>query len=100
MLRHTYYAALSGTLSDLASPEVTHDQNHRADPHHVRHCFDYLRQSLVCAADSNLEPVDVELGGVTGWGFERTCRDFEGVKEWAGRWWSSGDEKSTRPRDH
>jgi hypothetical protein len=37
----------------------------------------------MCAADTNLEPVNFELGGVTGWQFNRTCRDFEGVKKWA-----------------
>lgn len=68
-----------------------HDHNKRPDPHHLRHCFDYLRQSLMCAADTNLEPVDLELGGVTGWKFQRTCRNFEAVKEWAeeNRHWPS-----------
>lgn len=60
-----------------------HDHNGRPDPHHLRHCFDYLRQALMCAADTNLEPVDFELGGVTGWRFDKTCRNFEEVKEWA-----------------
>ena len=80
MLRIGYYAALNGNLMDL---QHEHDHNKRPDPHHLRHCFDYLRQSLMCTADTNLEPVDFELGGVTGWNFERTCRDFRQVKEWA-----------------
>ena len=53
---------------------------------HLRHCFDLLRQSIECAADTNLEPVDFELGGVTGWGFDRNCRNFEAVVEWAEDW--------------
>ncbi|KAK4695118.1 hypothetical protein P7C71_g2573, partial [Lecanoromycetidae sp. Uapishka_2] len=80
MLRVGYYAALNGNLADM---QHVHDHNKRPDPHHLRHCFDYLRQSLMCMADTNLEPVDFALGGVTGWSFERTCRDFEAVKEWA-----------------
>ena len=60
-----------------------HDHNKRPDPHHLRHCFDYLRQAFICMADTNLEPVDMELGGVTGWRFDRTCRDFQAVKDWA-----------------
>ncbi|KAF2123208.1 hypothetical protein BDV96DRAFT_15554 [Lophiotrema nucula] len=51
-------------------------------PAHMRHCIDYLRQSIMCAADSNLEPVNEELGGVTGWGSERTCRDFDALVGW------------------
>ncbi len=77
MLRVGYYAALTGNLKDI---QHVHDHNKRPDPYHLRHYFDYLRQSLICTADTNLEPVDVELGGVTGWKFERTCRDFEYIK--------------------
>ena len=80
MLRHGYYAALEGNL--LEGPHMK-PNNSRPDSHHLRHCFDYLRQSLMCTADTNLEPVDFELGGVTGWNFERTCRNFDAVKSWA-----------------
>lgn len=46
----------------------------------------------MCAADTNLEPVDFDLGGVTGWRFEKTCRNFEAVKGWAEEWrsWDEG----------
>ncbi|KJZ79189.1 hypothetical protein HIM_01340 [Hirsutella minnesotensis 3608] len=50
---------------------------------HMRHCFDYLRQSLMCASDVSLEPVDAKLGGVTGWGNVRVCRDYDQVRAWA-----------------
>lgn len=53
------------------------------DERHVRHCFDYLRQSLMCAADTTLEPVDPVLGGVTGWGVVRNCRRYNDLKSWA-----------------
>jgi len=65
--------------------QMGQDHNKHLDPYHLRHCFDYLRQSFICAADANLEPVDVEQGGVSGWGFERKCRDFQAVKDWAER---------------
>ena len=85
-----YYAALDGTLEQM---QHVADHNKRPDPHHLRHCFDYLRQALVCTADTNLEPVDWELGGVTGWKYERKCRDFEVVKAWADEWRSWPDEE-------
>ncbi|TQV91604.1 hypothetical protein IF1G_09670 [Cordyceps javanica] len=53
------------------------------DDAHMRHCFDYLRQGLMCASDTSLEPVDPELGGVTGWGSRRVCRDYQQVVAWA-----------------
>ncbi|KAF4628597.1 hypothetical protein G7Y89_g9558 [Cudoniella acicularis] len=89
ILRVGYYAALDGTLAEM---QHQHDHNKRPDPHHLRHCFDYLRQALMCAADTNLEPVDFELGGVTGWKYNRKCRDFEAVKDWADQWRSWPDD--------
>ncbi|KAI1505679.1 hypothetical protein F5X99DRAFT_367356 [Biscogniauxia marginata] len=50
---------------------------------HMRHCFDYLRQSLTCAADTTLEPIDPVLGGVTGWGNARLCRNYSELVGWA-----------------
>ena len=37
----------------------------------------------MCAGDATLEPVDDELGGVTGWDTVRVCRDYERLKTWA-----------------
>ena len=93
ILRIGFYAALSGNISaftDEKSPHHVHDHNKRPDDHHLRHCFDYLRQSLICLADTNLEVVDPKLGGTTGWG-QRRCRDFDfemvrGVGEKFGGW--------------
>jgi hypothetical protein len=54
------------------------------EPDHVGHCFDYLQQSLICAADVGVEPwykgyyPDVMFG--------RQCRDFSEVKAWAEEW--------------
>lgn len=84
-LRVAYYGALAADPQDEASREHGGDRNDHDDPHHVRHCFDYLRQSLMCAVDTNLEPVDMTLGGSTGWGTTKTCRDFGAVKNWAER---------------
>ncbi|KAI0868266.1 hypothetical protein GGS24DRAFT_482894 [Hypoxylon argillaceum] len=50
---------------------------------HIRHCFDYIRQGLMCSADTSLEPVDMVLGGVTGWNSTHICRDFSSVAQWA-----------------
>ncbi|PYI04755.1 hypothetical protein BO78DRAFT_347040 [Aspergillus sclerotiicarbonarius CBS 121057] len=83
-LREVYYAAVDGQLSHM-----TEEHDHQTDPHHVRHCFDYLRQSLMCSADTNLEPVTKDLKGVTGWGFSRTCRNLDSVKSWAEENWSN-----------
>lgn len=69
MLRHGYYAAV-GQLN--MSMESTH----------MQHCFDYIRQALICAADPTLEERDDNIGGVRGWGTVHQCRNFEYLKEW------------------
>ncbi len=56
------------------------------DTAHMRHCIDYLRESLLCAADTNMEPLEMELKGVTGWGGPRKCRDIASVNAWTEQW--------------
>jgi len=35
-------------------------------PEHIQHCFDYIRQALMRAADNNLEHVDSRTNETTG----------------------------------
>ena len=81
-----YFASLDGSLEDLAQLP---DHNHRTSPHHLRHCFEYLRQSLICLADTNLEKLNYTTRGVSGWQTDRTCRNFDGVRAWAEEWGKS-----------
>lgn len=69
------------------------DGAHHLEPHHLAHCFDYIRQALMCAADSNLEEVvtmddenGMPLTGTEGWGSKRVCRDFGQLWEWSEKW--------------
>ncbi|KAI0890173.1 uncharacterized protein GGS22DRAFT_183520 [Annulohypoxylon maeteangense] len=48
--------------------------------HHSAHCFDYIRQSIMCAADTNLEG-ETEAG--PGWGSPHECVDYDAVLAWA-----------------
>ncbi|KAF2278757.1 uncharacterized protein EI97DRAFT_465165 [Westerdykella ornata] len=56
---------------------------------HWHHCFDYLRQSLMCNADVTLETLERSkvdgriLRSVDGWGTKHVCRDFGRLWEWA-----------------
>lgn len=74
-LRRGYYAALNVSQRSM-----------HLDRGHMRHCIDYLRQSLLCAADTNFEPVNTDLKGVTGWGNPRQCRDIIRVLQWTDQW--------------
>ncbi|KAF3055634.1 hypothetical protein GL218_06938 [Daldinia childiae] len=50
--------------------------------HHSSHCFDYLRQSIMCSADTNLEG-ESEYG--PGWGSKHECADYDAVLAWANK---------------
>ena len=50
---------------------------------HAQHCIEYLRQNIICAADTTLEPIKPEINGVDGFGNNHNCRNYTAVKEWA-----------------
>jgi len=50
--------------------------------HHTAHCFDYIRQGIMCNADTSLEG-STEAG--PGWGSEHVCKDYDAVLEWANK---------------
>ncbi|KAL8920390.1 MAG: hypothetical protein Q9208_006271 [Pyrenodesmia sp. 3 TL-2023] len=56
---------------------------------HTAHCFDYLRQALMCFGDMTLEGARVEEDGsrehVDGWGMEHQCRSWDSVIDWTVR---------------
>lgn len=77
LLRHLYYAAEGGT------PPTAPGDKPEIHPHqHARHCFDYLRQALICAADSTMEPGNMTTKRVTGFGAVHKCRDYDGLVAW------------------
>lgn len=57
--------------------------NEAEQTRHVTHCFDYLRQSVLCAGDSALEGKSEMVQGMTdGWGNEHVCRSVSAQKKW------------------
>ncbi|TLD19591.1 hypothetical protein PspLS_09584 [Pyricularia sp. CBS 133598] len=62
-------------------------RNKTTMPAHVRHCFEYLRLTLMCHADTTLEgrpdviPDTMFQPGVMG--SRHVCKDYSAVKAWA-----------------
>ncbi|KAF2399358.1 hypothetical protein EJ06DRAFT_478226 [Trichodelitschia bisporula] len=58
-----------------------------SEPFHLDHCFDYLRQAVMCSGDTALEKAMVVDGErrreVLGWGVEHECRDYEAIFKFA-----------------
>ncbi|KAF4836122.1 Oxidase ustYa [Colletotrichum siamense] len=66
MTRSGYFAARDGKLSTVNTT-------------HLSHCWDYLRQSIMCSGDTTLEWLPPKGVGSTGWGYQHTCRDYEAL---------------------
>ncbi|KAI0534374.1 hypothetical protein GGR58DRAFT_61283 [Xylaria digitata] len=57
-----------------------------ADPGHTAHCFEYIRQSLMCLADVNIAPIswnERKREYAIHWDATRQCRNFEKIHAWA-----------------
>lgn len=90
----SYYTAIEE--ADIARggqrpDEFLKETGTRMAQSHVRHCFDYIRQTLMCSADTNLEVLDRETRATSGWGQRRQCRSYHEVFEWAEKWANSTD---------
>ncbi|KAI0150788.1 hypothetical protein GGR57DRAFT_514058 [Xylariaceae sp. FL1272] len=77
MLRRGYYSA-----AGYSSNGAIERHSHAGQPAHMQHCFDYIRQALMCAADATLEEREESISGVKGWGTTHKCRDFEALQRW------------------
>jgi len=63
---------------------------------HSAHCFDYIRQSIMCSADTSLEG-NTEAG--PGWGSKHECTDYDALLNWVNentlvRWRGNGPDTS------
>ncbi|KAI1409258.1 hypothetical protein F5Y13DRAFT_193498 [Hypoxylon sp. FL1857] len=87
-----YDALMSPPLANLTDiPDFDNSTATRIAPFHIRHCFDYIRQALMCAADTSLEVLDQETHLTNGWGQPKQCRNYEQVFAWAERYANSTD---------
>lgn len=51
----------------------------QGDPgHHTRHCLNLLRQTVLCASDTTLDPLN-SAKGTDGLGIVHVCRDWQKV---------------------
>jgi hypothetical protein len=77
---HCLYAVVevySGLTSNTPLPEDHH--------WHMIHCFDYMRQAIMCSADMSLEGLETTFpdhnGGSDGWDSKHVCRNYDKVRE-------------------
>ncbi|KAL2141205.1 hypothetical protein VTI28DRAFT_2711 [Corynascus sepedonium] len=53
---------------------------------HMIHCFSYMRQAILCSADTALEGLETTFpdhnGGSDGWDAHHVCKDIGEVRKW------------------
>ena len=50
---------------------------------HALHCVEYLRQSVICAADNTIERSYMGIFGTFEANNTHVCRDWDALMEWA-----------------
>ncbi|KAI1269756.1 hypothetical protein F5Y18DRAFT_109191 [Xylariaceae sp. FL1019] len=74
--------AIVQTYSGLSSGHEIPDDHHW----HMIHCFDYMRQAIMCSADTALEGLETTFpdhnGGSDGWDSKHVCKDWSQVKSY------------------
>ncbi|KAL7623651.1 hypothetical protein AAE478_005203 [Parahypoxylon ruwenzoriense] len=74
--------AIVQTYSGLSSGHEIPDDHHW----HMIHCFDYMRQAIMCSADTALEGLETTFpdhnGGSDGWDSKHVCRSWDDVKSY------------------
>lgn len=80
-MRYAYVAAKAGMLS--------YPGNGTGTDHHMNHCLTYLREAILCHADTTLERSTVFVDakgekdhGATGMGMIHKCRDWVQVRDY------------------
>lgn len=73
LTRDGFFASIDGTLSERPLLNTKH----------LVHCWEYLRQAIMCSADTTLEWIGPDETGTTGWGYEHSCKDFGAIHAWA-----------------
>ncbi|TAQ88147.1 hypothetical protein B7494_g3546 [Chlorociboria aeruginascens] len=81
VLRYSWFALMGDQDSSIERPL------HHLAPAAAIHCFDFLRQALMCQADTTIEFAkyrgrDGVVRTAHGWGVEHKCKDWDSVWEW------------------
>jgi len=83
---HQLHCIASLKVAFEAMSDGMHDM-HDHPIEHLGHCFDYLRQAVMCAGDMTLEPAEelktLKVKVVDGWNVEHRCRNWKMMYDFA-----------------
>ncbi|KAI0017574.1 hypothetical protein F4780DRAFT_755101 [Xylariomycetidae sp. FL0641] len=74
------------SIAEAYSAYSSGEKKPKEEPWHVAHCFDYLRQSIMCCGDVALEGQATTFPdgftGSDGWDAKHVCKDYDQVLEY------------------
>jgi len=88
VIRESYYAGIGVAESHILAEEgLSGAPLKQAHNSHIGHCFDYLRQALMCCGDMTIEGAKQSQFGnpldtVDGWGIAHQCRSWDTAFAW------------------
>ena len=98
-IREAYWVLYDGRVAARdGAPAAVFDPDNlpfHSTPPHISHCVDLVRNALICRPDTTLELKDKEAGGVTGFGTEQLCVNWDKLVEWVSEW-ENYDKPDTR----
>ncbi|KAH7412779.1 hypothetical protein BKA64DRAFT_770533 [Cadophora sp. MPI-SDFR-AT-0126] len=82
MIRTLYWQALRGDRN----LKMVENDGLEEEMGHVNHCFDYIRQGIMCAGDMSIEAAADEGNGegphISGIGMRHDCKSWEASRTW------------------
>ena len=95
-IREAYWVLYDGRVAARdGTPAAVFDPDNlpfHSTPPHIGHCVDLIRNALICRPDTTLELKDKAVGGVTGFGTEHLCVNWDQVVEWVSQWENYGKD--------
>ncbi|KAK1464128.1 hypothetical protein CMEL01_12889 [Colletotrichum melonis] len=95
MLRKALYEVRNNTMEHRGHEKMDTDSSNEKiyaseaeelnashDMDHLGHCFDLLRQVIMCRPDLTIEVANVVVDGVTGFDTEHQCIDWSELMDW------------------
>ncbi|TLD34271.1 hypothetical protein PspLS_01041 [Pyricularia sp. CBS 133598] len=76
----SYYDLLDIVKNNHTKRELPKDPAWNKE--HLNHCWDYLRQNIMCTADVTLEWHRWNEKVEDGWGYEHQCKDWDALTKW------------------
>lgn len=93
-MRRGYYQR-EDRIAALRSHDTEPEFEHDVDEDHTLHCIEFLRQSIMCHADTTLQTEAVYHQGILAFGVQYQCRNWWQLVEWVDK-----RNEEFRPKKH